>query len=755
MNIPFVRNFVIFGFILAACMGSIGYFTYTSSKDIKAIDRLIAHSNSIIKETHALNDVSFKLLSLQRQAIMRKEERDRYIREYSEAKDQLSSQVATLRKLVVANPSQTSRLTEIEHLSFKYKDALEENLQSVVTSEDIPTITGREIIFSRLDEIHSLVRKVLDEEYELQTHRASRLSATIYNYQISLWGGGIIASIIILIFNWFLMQAQGKVSTAESSLQSSEERFRLAIRGSQDGIFDWDFKNHTIYWSPQFKAMLGYADDEIVGDEETLRRLLHPDDADTFWASFNNYINGELSEFSAIYRMMHKSGRPIWINGRGKAIFDEERRPMRFIGAHTDISYIKEHERQLKEERDRAASASEAKGEFLAHMSHEIRTPLTAISGIAEILGQTPQFEDPKKEKLIKTLSTSTQALKELITDILDFSKIESGEIELENRNFKLGELFEQITNVLSVRVSEKKLYFTFDYGEVVDTTFYGDSARMRQIIMNILSNAIKFTEVGQVKGKAYLETVADVNILRVDITDTGIGISPKSMDVIFEKFKQADSSVSRRYGGTGLGLPISMNLTELMGGTIKVVSEVGKGSTFSIILPFRNGLSTNNYDDDMEPLVDMSDVMKVQKLNDRLKAVVGDRKRVLLVEDYEGNIVVLSYILSSLDFDYDVAKTGLQAIQFWKERHYDLILMDIQMPEMDGLTATRTIRKMEEEQGVENTPIIGLTAHALVADKQKCIDSGMNDYLSKPIVEAELKAVILKMLERKNFKVV
>ena len=179
------------------------------------------------------------------------------------------------------------------------------------------------------------------------------------------------------------------------------------------------------------------------------------------------------------------------------------------------------------------------------------------------------------------------------------------------------------------------------------------------------------------------------------------------------------------------------------MGGTIKVTSTAGRGSTFSLILPFANSAA--------EQGVDMSEVVRMQRLNDRLKVAIGDKKHILLVEDYEGNIVILSYILNALDCTYDVARTGLEAVQAWKSKHYDLIIMDVQMPEMDGLTATRIIRNVEDEQTLNRTPIIGLTAHALVADKQKCIDSGMDDYLSKPIVEADLKNAILRILEGKQ----
>lgn len=737
MNPIFIRNFVIFTLILVASIFGLVFFTIKSSQDIEYSDRWVFHSQSVIRETQTMVDTVFDTLSAQRAYIVNKGEEDNRLLESKKA--ELSTRIAGIRTLVADNATQSSRMAEIEHISLQFKDALDDNIH--YDGDANQTLRNRMALANYTDRIRTLSRAVLDEEYRLQVKRAYRMNVNISNYQISLLVGGVVAALIILIFNWYLMQAQMKVSAAEESLRTSEERFRLAIRGSNDGIFDWDFKNKTIYWSSQYKAMLGYNDDEIAGQEETFRRLLHPEDSEIFWNSFNSYINGELSEFSAIFRMLHKSGRSVWIHGRGKAIFNDDGRAVRFIGAHTDISYLKEHERELKDERDRAELASAAKGEFLAHMSHEIRTPLTAISGIAEILSQAGTGENPRNEKLIRTLRTSTESLKELITDILDFSKIESGELEMERRNFKLGELFQQVISITSMKAAEKELDFSFSYEALSDTSFFGDKARLRQILINLIGNAVKFTESGFVRVRAYLQTIDNASVLCIDIEDSGIGISEKSMGIIFEKFKQADSSVSRRYGGTGLGLPISKNLAELMGGTIRVRSEPGKGSTFTLILPFVTEFNQDN--------TKVQDVVKTQKLNDRLRAAIGNEKRILMVEDYEGNIVVLSYILNSLDCTYDIAKTGLEAVQLWKEKHYDLILMDVQMPEMDGLTATRTIRKMEDERGLEATPIIGLTAHALVADKQKCIDAGMNDYLSKPIVEVDLKESILNILEK------
>ena len=736
-NPVLIRNFFVFTVLLIICMASLGYHVYRSSETIRISDIEVTHTQRVIREVQQVINAITDVINQQRKIVAS----NQGSREaYTNSKAVLTTKIAIVRDLSQEDSIQTSRITEVEHLSLKLKDELDRTVALFAEPGIMPSLTDYDETLRVRDDMLKLLNNILNEEYQFLTAREKQVTKTIENYKVTLLIGGIVACLIILLFNWYLLKAQLEVSRAEINLRESEERLRLAIRGSNDGIFDWNFKTKEIYWSKQYKQILGYDEDEIVGNEENFRKLLHPDDAAAFWESFNIYISGRMSEFSSIFRMIHKSGRDVWIHGRGKAIFDENGHAQRFIGAHTDITYMKEHERQLKEERDRAEAASVAKGEFLAHMSHEIRTPLTAVSGIAEILNQAPDGFTDTQKKLIKTLKTSTETLKELITDILDFSKIESGEIELYHQKFTLGELFEQVVSIMSVKANEKMLDFDVDYSEVKNTVFNGDRQRIRQILINLIGNAIKFTEHGHVRVRAAIEPAGKTHVLKVEIEDTGIGIPQSALPVIFEKFRQADSSVSRRYGGTGLGLPISKSLAQIMGGTINVSSEVGKGSAFALVLPFMNNVNEMN--------IDISEIVRIQKLNDRLKTAVGNKKKILLVEDYEGNVVVLSYILGAMNCAFDVARTGLEALQAWKKNHYDLILMDIQMPEMDGLTATRTIRKMEEEQGVPETPIIGLTAHALVADKQKCIESGMNAYLSKPIVEADLKLKILEFLD-------
>jgi PAS domain S-box-containing protein len=376
-------------------MVGLGYHVYKSSETIRLSDTKVAHTQKIIREVQGVINAITDVINQQRRIVTNQGDKEAY----TNAKSVLTTKIAIVRDLTKENSIQTSRITEVEYLSLRFKNELDTTISKFDEPAIVPSLTDYDEIIRVRDDMLKLLNNILSEEYKLLSLREAQVTKTITKYKISLMVGGIMASLIILIFNWYLLKAQLEVTRAEVNMRESEERLRLAIRGSNDGIFDWNFKTKEIYWSKQYKQILGYDEDEISGNEETFRRLLHPDDAAMFWEAFNNYINGRMSEFSCIFRMMHKSGRVVWIHGRGKAIFDENGHAQRFIGAHTDITYLKEHERQLKEERDRAEAASVAKGEFLAHMSHEIRTPLTAVSGIAEILNQAPEgFSDTQKK---------------------------------------------------------------------------------------------------------------------------------------------------------------------------------------------------------------------------------------------------------------------------------------------------------------------------------------------------------------------
>ena len=740
MHNVFVRNFLIFTAILLGCVLLLGFLLISGERHIEKSDDWVNFTHTVIIKSEKLNTLIAGMVASQRGYLISEDEE--FAEDYQNKKAEASKLFATLRELTANDESQQSLLEQMQEYFVNLSNFLETTMDEMPQQGTMQQLRDVESINRIQENIIRLHNDFLEEEYGLLNKRIRIVESRKNQYFITLLIGGAVAVALLMIFNGYLLRVQTKRSAAEDELTEKKEIFRLAVEGTHDGVYDWNLKTGEIFYSDQYIQMLGYDREDFKGTVDDFSSRLHPDEKDEVWEYVNLFMDGQLSEFSNIFRMKHKSGRWVWVHSRGQLLRNKNDEAYRMVGAHTDVSAAKEYEARLHEAKQKAEEANRAKSDFLAHMSHEIRTPLTTISGVAEILQKDSDTLDKKKKKLVSVLQSSSVTLKDLISDVLDFSKIESGELELDNTAYDVSEIFQQIISVLAVKANEKKLDFKFSYKPLKGATLYGDPVRLRQVLINLIGNAIKFTEKGHVHVTARREEFEGVEILKIDVEDTGIGIAESQMDVVFEQFKQADSSVSKKFGGTGLGLPISKRLAELMGGSIKVTSEQGKGSTFTLIVPLQE------VEQDDQTVVANENI---EKLNKKLKSIVSGDNKILLVEDYEGNVVVLSYILESIGLSFDHAKTGLEALNKWKENHYSMILMDIQMPEMDGFTATKHIRQIEEEQGLDKTPIIGMTAHALVGDRDKCIECGMDAYLPKPIVEADLKGKILEFLKQQK----
>lgn len=403
-----------------------------------------------------------------------------------------------------------------------------------------------------------------------------------------------------------------------------------------------------------------------------------------------------------------------------------------------NISQMKTHltlekaQREALATADAAQKASAAKGDFLANMSHELRTPMNGVLGMANLLNDTRL--DEEQQQYVSTIIGSGENLLMLLNDILDFSKIEAGVLALERVAFELTDSFQIAINMLKLQAEKKQIALGVEYEKGLPQYVWGDPGRLRQIVINLVSNAIKFTQQGYVNVCVRQHEVGDGRYLHISVEDTGIGIPTEKLDSIFEKFTQADVSMTRKFGGTGLGLAISKHLVELMGGTMGVESVEGKGSTFWFSVPCHLAGAND--------IVVTSENLDMVKQGNKTKMKVRDA-RVLLVEDYPVNQVFAQKILTKFGFmQIDVAENGMEALQKYDEQPYDIIFMDCQMPELDGYLATQEIR-IRELQSLRHTPIVAMTANAMMGDREKCLNAGMDDYLSKPLRMGHLKRAL------------
>jgi signal transduction histidine kinase len=390
---------------------------------------------------------------------------------------------------------------------------------------------------------------------------------------------------------------------------------------------------------------------------------------------------------------------------------------------------LKRSREELQKAKEAAENALRYKSEFLANMSHEIRTPINGIIGMSEFLAKTELA--PKQDEFVRIIRSSANSLLNLINDILDFSKLEAGRVELEQIDFDLHELSLDTVKSIEYKAREKNLWAKCELDPKLPQAVNGDPTRIRQVMLNLLSNAIKFTEKGGITMKVTLisQTKHDDKI-RFDIIDTGIGISEEGRKKLFKSFSQVDASTTRTYGGTGLGLAISKSLAEMMGGEINVDSEPGKGSDFWFYAVLKKS-NLNNLQKRSD-----TEVFNLSHESTKLK--------ILLAEDNIVNQKVASIHFQTLGHEVEVAKNGKIAVEMFEHQTYDVIFMDVQMPEMDGIEATKVIREIEKKSGKDKKiPIIAMTANAMQGDKERCLEAGMDNYISKPFTATALLKIL------------
>ncbi|MBZ5608580.1 MAG: PAS domain S-box protein [Acidobacteriia bacterium] len=517
---------------------------------------------------------------------------------------------------------------------------------------------------------------------------------------------------------------------AERKLHTSEERWQLALRGNNDGLWDWNAATDGVFFSPRWKQMLGFEDHEIENRTEEWERRVHPEDLPRVQHELQEHLDHKTDFYATEYRMQAKDGSYRWVLARGQALWDENGRAIRMVGSHTDITERKLAEEHLKRAKEQAETANRAKSEFLANMSHEIRTPMNGVLGMIELVLETELHGEQQAH--LETAKHSAQSLLSLLNDVLDLSKIEAGRLELVPATFSLRQCVDDAVRMFAVTSQQKGLALNVQVDPGVPAQLLGDPVRLRQIISNLVGNAIKFTDRGEVSVRVMQESLGVGSAtLHLQVSDTGIGIPEDKLAWIFEPFRQADGSTTRRHEGTGLGLAICTRLAELMGGRLWVDSRVGQGSTFHFTAPFQPAA-----DQAVAPPVD-----SLRQLHSSLSACESPL-RILLAEDNLVNQGLILAVLKKEGHQVTLAGNGQEVVAAATRQDFDFILMDVQMPHMDGLEATAAIRAAEQESG-RHVPIVAITAHAMKGDRERCLEAGMDDYLTKPLDIPRLRWVL------------
>lgn len=541
----------------------------------------------------------------------------------------------------------------------------------------------------------------------------------------------------------------------EKLLREREERYELAVSGTNDGIWDWNIETNEVYYSPSWMRILGYEDNPLPNEFSTWENLIHKEDLEKVLHDINLHIEDKTNLYQNIHRLRHKNGKYLWVLSKAKCIKNDLGEAYRLAGTITDISDKKQTENELKIAKEKAESANKAKTEFLATMSHEIRTPMNAVIGMTGLLLDTNLTNEQKE--FAEIIRTSGDNLLTIINDILDFSKIESGKLELEKQPFNLRHCIEECLDLLTPKAAGKQLELAYLMDNDIPTNLIGDVTRLRQVLVNLLGNAIKFTPAGEVVVGVEINNIfVDENEceLLFSVRDTGIGIPSERMNRLFQPFSQVDASTTRNYGGTGLGLAICKRLVEIMGGKMWLESQGGLAG---------------NYPNDWKITLDETSkgsifwftiVAKVSLLNVMQKwdkQEILKNKTVLIVDDNDTNIKVLTLQTHNFNMKPIAFHSGKETLEFLSTKpKIDIAILDFEMPEMDGMILAQKIRSFREYQEL---PLILLTSigHPELNSQLNNLTQNIKwaSILNKPIKQSQLYDTMLEILnDNSNLRV-
>jgi PAS domain S-box-containing protein len=516
-----------------------------------------------------------------------------------------------------------------------------------------------------------------------------------------------------------------------TSRKEAEDRLKIATQAAQIGIWQWNINDNTLVWDATMFAIYGIAESDFSNSYDSWANCLLTEDRDLVEKKFQDCISKE-ERFETIFRIIRPDIEVRYIKSFGIVERDHDNTPIRMVGTNIDITEQIEREAELERTRNAAESATYTKSQFLANMSHEIRTPLTSIIGFAEA-AMEPNVNNEDMTKSLSTILKNGTHLLGIINDILDLSKIDAGALKIEKLQFSPLDVVENLRSLMLPRIAEKGLSFVVNYHWKLPRLITSDSLRLMQILVNLVSNATKFTHAGKVELNVWSDP--ELENLHFSVTDSGIGISDEQLSRLFKPFSQSDEGTTRKFGGTGLGLSISKQLTQMLGGEITVTSIPDQGSTFSFFI--KTGYVDSQ--DWISAIIEQKiQPIKTQSIKEKLNG------RILIVDDASDNRDLLKFTLNKTGLMIKMAENGEEAIKLAVSEKFDVILLDMQMPVMDGYTAARELRKL----GLK-IPIVAFTANSMKHDILKCIDAGCTSHLPKPFTKEALINCLDKQLQQ------
>jgi PAS domain S-box-containing protein len=703
------------------------YFTYRNAWQSNASEVMVSHTNQALYNIEQVLATTTSLESSARGYVLTED--NIYLEDFNKLNLQANTYLKKLEELVKDNPEQEERAVRLSAAV----DSKVKFLTRAITTSSTKPFEAQDMIASRngralMDNIGFWVEQMKNEENTLLKERMTMNEVALRRTILTI----MISTLFMLFFGGWALYSITRVNRqrmdAEEMAKESEKKYRTIIEDAGDVVYTCNYKGDFTFINSRATELCGYKPEELMGKHFTF--IIAPgwiEKATQFYhKQFTDRILSTLFEFEIVT----KDGQKKWVE-QTVVLISEGERVGDFHCIVRDIGLRKELERELRLAKEQAEEATKAKEMFLASMSHEIRTPMNGVIGMVNLIDQTPLNEE--QVEYVDAIKSSAQKLLTVINDILDLSKINAGMVSFKNEPFSIRDAVKGVYMTLLPKVKEKNIDLNIHIQDDVPEKIVGDGVRISQVLWNLSGNAVKFTEKGSVD-IAVERTESEKGTVKLTfiVKDTGIGIHKERLKHIFEPFVQADEKITHKYGGTGLGLDIAKKIVEMLGGQIIAISEPGMGSIFSFTIVYKEYVPETN---------------GAAKAVDLPKDLKGTK--ILFVEDNKVNQQVGLRTLAKWGANVELAVNGKIAIDMLNQKTYDLVLMDLQMPEMDGMEATAYIRH-NMHHPISSIPIIAMTASALRGEHERCIEAGMNDYISKPFKPEELYAMIVKQLNNK-----